>query len=222
MGVNIKKFLVTVINKKFNRLLCLERTDRRSKKGSAIYKFQCDCGNIYYSDITQVKRGVSKSCGCLHKEHLGIIALGKPEEASYGEKFRAYKGKAKRRGYKWELSYAHFKYIIKKECIYCGSKPKSFNCYLQKDLSRRTGEETLKNETVSRQWVKINGVDRIDNNVGYNLNNCIPCCKICNQAKSNSSLVEWINYLKGFDLDIELKINTKITLYREELKNEYQ
>lgn len=32
---------------------------------------------------------------------------------------------------------------------------------------------------------ELNGVDRIDSNKGYTKDNCVPCCKICNQMKSN-------------------------------------
>jgi len=49
-----------------------------------------------------------------------------------------------------------------------------------------------------------NGLDRIDNEKGYLLDNVTPCCKICNQAKHALSLddfLAWcqrlINFQKG-------------------------
>jgi len=42
---------------------------------------------------------------------------------------------------------------------------------------------------------KYNGVDRFNNNKGYELDNCVPCCWKCNNAKNNmniSEFKEWI------------------------------
>ena len=30
----------------------------------------------------------------------------------------------------------------------------------------------------------VNGIDRIDNEDGYTVENCRPCCKVCNYAKN--------------------------------------
>lgn len=42
----------------------------------------------------------------------------------------------------------------------------------------------------------VNGIDRVDNDVGYVKSNCVPCCTTCNRAKGDLSLTdfkEWIN-----------------------------
>lgn len=44
--------------------------------------------------------------------------------------------------------------------------------------------------------IKFNGIDRINNNLGYIKNNCVACCFICNRAKANmtqSQFLDWIN-----------------------------
>ena len=33
-----------------------------------------------------------------------------------------------------------------------------------------------------------NGIDRVDNNKGYELSNCVPCCKHCNYVKGALSV----------------------------------
>lgn len=40
-----------------------------------------------------------------------------------------------------------------------------------------------------------NGVDRLDNAVGYLPGNCVPCCKFCNLAKAGGSYEEFVAYL---------------------------
>ena len=37
--------------------------------------------------------------------------------------------------------------------------------------------------------IGVNGIDRVDNNIGYVSNNCITCCKICNFMKEDKSFV---------------------------------
>jgi len=44
------------------------------------------------------------------------------------------------------------------------------------------------------------GIDRVDNNVGYIIDNCVPCCTICNLAKRNLNVDEfqkWAGNLAG-------------------------
>ena len=41
-----------------------------------------------------------------------------------------------------------------------------------------------------------NGIDRLDNSVGYTKENCVPCYKMCNYAKNKFTMEEfliWIN-----------------------------
>lgn len=41
-----------------------------------------------------------------------------------------------------------------------------------------------------------NGIDRVNNDIGYIKNNCIPCCKICNRAKNSMSYDDFLNWIK--------------------------
>ena len=40
-----------------------------------------------------------------------------------------------------------------------------------------------------------NGIDRKNSNLGYSLENIVPCCFICNRGKSNMNYEDWKNYL---------------------------
>jgi len=50
-------------NKRFGKLLALEKTDKRSF-ASVNWKCKCDCGNIAYVKQGNLKSGATKSCGC--------------------------------------------------------------------------------------------------------------------------------------------------------------
>lgn len=40
------------------------------------------------------------------------------------------------------------------------------------------------------------GIDRVDNAVGYTLENCVPCCKTCNVMKMTLSVSDFINHVR--------------------------
>ena len=57
-------------NQKIGRLTVLEKTDKKSKQGSIIWKCKCDCGKIKYvpcSNLTRKDRP-TQSCGCYNKD----------------------------------------------------------------------------------------------------------------------------------------------------------
>ena len=91
-----------------------------------------------------------------------------------------YKKKAATRNLSWSLTFDEFVDIITKNCHYCSSPPFS-------------------NRFKRNEWnssVRINGVDRKNNSIGYESSNCVPCCGICNRAKSSMSYEDFINYIE--------------------------
>ena len=43
-----------------------------------------------------------------------------------------------------------------------------------------------------------NGIDRIDNNLGYSISNCVPACKHCNYVKGDLSLDDFNTWKDRF------------------------
>ena len=41
----------------------------------------------------------------------------------------------------------------------------------------------------------MNGIDRVDSSKGYTLDNCVPCCSICNTMKLNYTLQEFSDHI---------------------------
>lgn len=56
-----------IIGYKYNRLIAVKPTKERRGK-SIIWEWLCDCGNVVYERIASIKKGNTKSCGCLNKE----------------------------------------------------------------------------------------------------------------------------------------------------------
>ena len=62
-----------------------------------------------------------------------------------------------------------------------------------------------------------NGIDRIDSTKGYYLQNCVPCCEICNKMKLDYNVEQWFEKMKqileysGYSITHELK-NSNLTI----------
>ena len=58
---------VDITGQRFGKLVELKPTDER-RRGIVLWECQCDCGNIAYVLKTNLKKGATRSCGCLHRE----------------------------------------------------------------------------------------------------------------------------------------------------------
>lgn len=56
-------------NQRFERLVALEK-GKKDKAGHQYWICKCDCGNIVEINGDNLRRGLTKSCGCLHKETI--------------------------------------------------------------------------------------------------------------------------------------------------------
>lgn len=198
-------------NQHFGKWTVLYRTlnDCRNK---TMWVCQCDCDNHTIKPVTakSLKDGTSTSCGCSRletiqkksqnfriknekgnviqkrcyscKQMLPITEFWKNSAMIDGysnkckkcnsydlkeNKYNYYKKNAKRRNYSFELSKEQFYNLISQPCYYCGENLQS-----------------------SR------GIDRVDSKKGYFLENCVPCCEVCNRMKLDYPVDFWINHMK--------------------------
>ena len=68
-----------LVGQRFGRLTVLEKTDKR-KNRYIIWKCKCDCGNITYVDTGNLKKGKTRSCGCIKREILRERAKNRKKE----------------------------------------------------------------------------------------------------------------------------------------------
>lgn len=57
-----------IIGRRFNRLVVVRDDGTRSAKGDIKWLCQCDCGKQIHALGYRLKRGLTKSCGCLNDE----------------------------------------------------------------------------------------------------------------------------------------------------------
>ena len=161
-------------------MLTATRFDHRGKRGKAFYEFKCECGNTKVLCGTDVSQGKTKSCGCNRIQYMREGHTRLPVgEASFNNLYVAYKGNAKSRKIEFSLSKEEFRDITTQPCTYCGIEPIQVWIGTNKKCSPYL----------------YNGVDRVDNSQGYVSGNAVPCCKICNQAKHNMKLNDFIAWL---------------------------
>ncbi len=133
------------------------------------YACKCSCGTVVVVDSEKLKIGHTKSCGCL---------IYNPE-SSFRKLFGDYKSAAKKRDVNFSLTYESFTKCIQKNCNYCSVSP------YQKAKGWKTTTKTL----------LYNGLDRINNDEGYDFFNIVPCCGICNRMKSDTPLELFIEHI---------------------------
>lgn len=100
-------------------------------------------------------------------------------EASITYIFSNYQFKAKTKNRTFELTREEFIELTSSNCHYCNIEPK-----------QEAGKYKFKN------FYLYNGIDRIDNLIGYTKNNCVSCCKVCNRAKNNLTYLEFREYVQ--------------------------
>lgn len=68
----MKTTMVDVTNQRFGKLIALYPTEKRSGH-SVVWHCRCDCGKEKDISISSLRRGLTKSCGCLHKEKMNEV-----------------------------------------------------------------------------------------------------------------------------------------------------
>lgn len=158
------------------------------KRNSLCWKCKCECGNTQIVRQAVLNRGDSLKCKKCCTQELG--KLNKKDDFLVGSNgiYIRYKSNAKRRGLIFNLTIDQFRNLIKQDCFYCGKSPSN----ICKVYSGRYCKD---------RNITYNGIDRIDNEKGYEITNCIPCCHQCNYSKSNFTQEQFFKWIK----DIYLK-----------------
>lgn len=163
-----------LIGKKFGNLTVIgESRPRLRKSGTKTYYWLCSCTCGVKKEIQAQKlKSGQKSCGCTRKTKLPF------GQAFLNKLFYNYKKDAKIRGFNFKLTKSNFFELVKMDCYYCGQPP------------------AIRQKTQNFNGVvAVNGVDRVNPKLGYDINNVVTCCPTCNIAKSDMSLEEFRSWI---------------------------
>ena len=142
----------------------------------------CDCGQIVEVSGAQLRgcktRPAQRQCkSCRNVELVALYGYMPKTDSSEKAVYRAYKSSARERKISFSLSLEEFKSLIFRNCDYCGTVPSNHRMRHKRSLT-------------------YNGIDRVCNTAGYELSNCVPCCRQCNQAKMDFSKEAFLDWLR--------------------------
>lgn len=180
-----------LVGETYDRLTVIAKTDKKDNNRAFYYLCQCTCGSTTLAVSSQLKSGHKRSCGCIKKEldsKKGKARKLDDYPSAFNKIYKSYKYNSRKRNHEFLLTKNELLSLVTANCYYCDDEPQN--------LSRDKG---LDNE------FRYNGVDRIDNNKGYFLENCVPCCFICNRAKMNLSTSDFYTMISKIHNNMKQK-----------------
>ena len=169
---------------RWNELMTLRKLVSDGKvSGSALVSndgtratFVCDCGNKFSRALgNSVKSSTVQCLSCTNTRPFA------------GERhiFKRIKSDAVRAGREFNLTLEFFVSMCHEPCHYCNrSNINSAN------VPSKTGGFLI-------EGFRYNGLDRVDNTLGYDEDNCVPCCVVCNRAKNAMPFDEFMEYIQS-------------------------
>jgi hypothetical protein len=164
------------IGKRYGKIIIKDAFTKGKCK--AYFVCKCDCGNVFEKEAQRITgKWGTRSCGCLQIENSGCKVMPNGE-SMFRELMKCYRISAKHRQIPFSLTEEIFRKLTKQNCHYCGSIP-------QKE----------KTHPKTPSVYIYNGIDRVDNTMGYELENVVSCCEKCNRAKHTMSLTNFKNWI---------------------------
>ena len=172
-----------ITGRQYGKLTAIEFTGRLHpvKPQSAIWIWQCECGNFTNRALVNVYKSHShgKTPACSDCVGLSRRKYNDPLMPTKNTVIAGYKYGAKTRDLEWWITDDHINRLFVANCHYCDTPPSNI----------RT---TLRGEFVYQ------GIDRVDNKLDYVPFNVVPCCAVCNRAKNSMRHEDFIEWTKRF------------------------
>lgn len=154
------------------------RAPNNPKRRDAYWNCICQCEKKTRKVVRSysLRTGESKSCGCLQGEIVSKMLIEKfglkEGEGAFNKLYSTYKKRGVN-GYGFDLTKEEAHSLFKDDCYYCGIEPYA-----------STGKD-------NNGLFIYNGIDRVDNDKGYTLENSVTCCIVCNKAKRDLTVEEF-------------------------------
>jgi hypothetical protein len=161
----------------FGRLTVLVHQREGAFKVRSYYICRCSCGNTKTIRGDSLTSGAIRSCGCLLKESTAARFTLPDGRSARNRVIMNYSAKAKHSGLPFTLSRERFMALIVRPCVYCGAS--LGNCC----TASASGD------------FLYTGLDRLDSTRGYEEDNVVPCCTVCNLAKRSRTRLEFMVWI---------------------------
>lgn len=155
----------------YGDLAILKKIDNDSSK-HVYYLCMCKCGRLVSKRLDKLKSAKINSC-----EECRTINESRSVISAINRIYNEYKKSANRRNLAFDIKIEDFILMINSFCNYCNSAPSN-------KIQTKYG------------YFYYCGIDRINNSIGYKIDNCKPACKQCNFSKHTLNKEEFINWAK--------------------------
>jgi len=170
---------LNLVGAKIGSLTVIEKsTEEREHHRSASWICRCDCGNLITMRSDVLYREKDARCkSCRKAAQKQKITKVDRFEIAIGGIYISYRARAKKRGYFFDLTRDECDKLFLSDCHYCGNPPQG---------NFRTGYKP------TEAGLKYNGIDRVNNELGYIPGNIVACCRFCNVAKRDMSYEDFL------------------------------
>lgn len=159
--------------------LTLQSFDKIKKKWIAL----CSCGNTVAVNSSSLGRNYF--CRNCAKGKERPFQWKQNNLGLWKDYYRGYKSSATKRNYEFDLSLDEFRELTTKNCYYCRTEPlRTFEVRVGRSKDKGT------------RFLLVNGIDRVDNSLGYLKENCVSCCETCNLAKRTLTEQEFLVWIQ--------------------------
>ena len=132
---------------------------------------KCKQESSNYPKDKKAKDGLSSMCRPCH--NLASKAWRDKQPSDYWRnselkmrsRWKSAQRQAAKRNVTWDLNLEDFKELNSDPCFYCENE-------------------------LHAASIMGSGLDRVNNDLGYEYDNCVPCCKVCNKIKNNFLTVD--------------------------------
>lgn len=160
------KMCIDHARKRYGKWTVIDRAPN-DKSGLTRWNCICLCGRRTMVYSYSLNKGISRGCGC----------KARPGAHARNIVLRVYQWAARKRGLEWALPEPLVWLLFLAPCVYCGQLPSN-------------------HKQTARGSFVYSGIDRIDNAKGYTIDNCIPCCEVCNKAKMQMSCSDFLAWIE--------------------------
>jgi hypothetical protein len=162
---------------KFGKWTVLHRDSSKASKGGRVrWECECECGSRLVIDGGQLRSGTTKGCRKCHLKKLRALSFIVCRKGPYTRAFNCLVRAARGKGRMHTLTLNEYIGLVKPSICHWCDGPLSCTEYFVKN-----------NPDACRAYC----IDRLDNSVGYTLENCVPCCSKCNYDRGSLDVEEW-------------------------------
>ena len=181
LGGTKEYMMESMIGVRFGGLVVLSQQYRPEGNNRRVWcECRCDCGRLANVNSNKLKSGRTRSCGCLKDDH----PPPKPPQFPFGvaAKHRVlneYRSRSRLSGREFSLSDEQVFALFESNCHYCNTPPSN-----------------VQKSTKGRGDYVYNGIDRINNLLGYTPENSVSCCRECNLRKRDTGIEDFLEWVR--------------------------